>query len=525
MCITTSRPTDTITTSGGGGSLVVVCPFTGSIHSSLRVCADIAGKNAIGVSSTTFFPSTVSPNDSLVMAFGSSTKKDDSYAMLVTLRQSSLSPTLHWKCRLPESQLSAGIIVSKCGNYIIGGGTSGNIYVWKALGGHLLSSFKAHYRAVTCLAWSSCDRILVTGGADGLVHVFSLETMVMVSTGVNGSSIQPIRSFSRHQLPISALRALPSGRMISGSQDGQIILMELFSDQCLANIQLPHPITCVDGTVHRIFAGTIQGTIYCIDLDQYALYQTQQHGAVTIQRSLNRSIYQQSETVFGTSKTGKEDDTARKYQVELRGHDRAITSLAVISGYEEETLVSGDEQGLVRVWDMASRGCIKTIPLWSPVTARPTSGATANSSSNQALHPITSITVMEERQEEATTNITGNLNRKNGNTGRANSSKNVQSVVNQLKPLQTYTDNSGLDTEFIVKIDGPNRCLWVDEIEVNMRAAVAKRRKCRNKMTADFTPESNRNENEKDEEIRRLREQLASVKGELHQFTSSKYES
>jgi WD40 repeat protein len=516
VCISTSRPTDSISTSGGGGSLSVVCPYTGSIHSSLRVSADMAGKLTVGISSVSFFPSSFSPKDSLALAFGASTKKDDSYAMLVTLRQASMSPTLHWKSRLPEALLSAGLLVSTCGNYIVGGGASGNVYVWKSLGGLLLATFKAHYRSVTCMAWSSCGRILVSGGADGIVHAFSLQSMVAM--GANESSIQPIRSFSHHQLPVTSICSLPSGRMVSGSQDGQVVIMELYSDQCLASIQLPHPVTSLDATAHRLFVGTHQGTVYCIDLDQYALHQTQHQGAVVVRRDADKTK-PFSETVLGDSDT--EGDGASSYQVELRGHDRPVTALAVISDYEEEWLVTGDQSGTVRVWDMASRACIRTIHLWSQSGG----GTASTTTSTNAQHPVASITIMEERVDDdnAAETILTQMN-KPTSSGRDPSSKNQQSIVNQIKPLGKFADEIDLSA-VTLRVDRPKRMFWQEEGNDNfcIRAALEQRRRRLSSpdVGSGVTNERTKQGDDTDREILRLKEALAKAKDELERRDAS----
>ena len=246
VCVSTTKPSTSLTPGGGGGSLTLICPQTGSIQSSLRVAGDMSGKSAMGVSSLSTFASSFSKTDStLALGFGFTNKKDDSYALLFTLRSGASPPLLHWKCRLPEAQMSAGMLVSRCGNYIVGGSASGALYVWKSVGGSLLRTVKAHYRSVTVMEWSSCGRYLVTGGADGMVLLFSLISLVEISSSTTGKPVLPIRTWTKHHLAVTALVPMSCGRVVCGSEDGQAILMELFSGTVLATIHLPYPVTAI----------------------------------------------------------------------------------------------------------------------------------------------------------------------------------------------------------------------------------------------------------------------------------------
>merc|ERR1719464_586749 len=158
-----------------------------------------------------------------VIAYGgNSDKKGDNYGILLSIRSASSPPIMHWKCRLPETEMSGFLLVSPCGYYIAGGGNSGSIYVWSSIGGQLLRTTKAHYRSCTSLAWSDCERYLVTGGSDGMVHLFSLMDLVDVTTGVRNNSkrnIPPLHTFSIHLFPVTSLTQLSGGRMASAAED------------------------------------------------------------------------------------------------------------------------------------------------------------------------------------------------------------------------------------------------------------------------------------------------------------------
>jgi WD40 repeat protein len=468
VCISTTSPIHAITASGGGGSLVSVDPCTGSMQSSLRITADLSGKVAMGISRIHLFPSQYSESGTLALAYGSSAiKKDDTHAILLTLRPASLSPIVLWKCRLPETHFPAGLSISPCGTYVVGGGSSGTLYIWATIGGTLLNTTKAQYRAVSVLEWSS-NNCIVSGGDDGMVHAWSLRDLVSPQSN---SSTQPVASWSRHHLPITALASLPSGRMVSASQDGQVLILEIFSKEVVASFQLPGPVTSLSASMHRLFCGSENGTIYILDLDQYALHRTTQLGAKIANRKHNGALTN-ADRVFG-SIASDGDEQELSYRVELRGHDRCVTALVlVVDNDEVELLVSGDQAGFVRVWDIASRACVRTIQPWSHTTASAALPATAKKT---ITHPVTSIRVVEERMDSSESgDIFGRQHSRN-----RDSSKNVN-IVNLVKPLQKFVEQVA---KVAIPFARPKRSaesmhLWNIAYEsFDFKAALVKRRR------------------------------------------------
>jgi len=353
-------------------------------------------------------------------------KKDDTYGILMALRSVPTPPVLHWKCRLPENQVPAGLTVSPCGHYTVAGATSGSLYLWSSIRGSLLRTVKAHYRSVTALSWSDCGAYLVTGGADGMVHAFSL--MDLVDRGLSDDqSISPVRTWSAHHLPVTCLHSMPSSRMISASEDGQIVLMELFSEITLMTLQLDHGIQSLTFHDGRIYAGSFQGIIFTIDVDVFAMQQTAQLG-VTIKRR------RKGETCLDQIYVKEKGDA---YKSELCGHEKGVTALAILA---EDTfnvwLVSGDESGTLRVWDLATRGCVRVIQPWSHSVR--TSSSLESASPTQ--HPITAILVVPHDQDDQL--VSSFSNRKD---------VKEDGVSNLVTPLQRFSDQqSGKSNGFPV---------------------------------------------------------------------------
>ena len=446
ICVSTSIPSHSLTPGGGGGSMVLICPQTGSILSSYRASGDNSSKSMLGLLSIGLFPESFSiQKNNLLMAYGrNSNRRSDTYAMLLSVRSGTLAAFLHWKCRLPEAQLSAGLTVSPCGHYVVAGGESGSCFVWSALGGSLLRVFNAHYRSVNVMTWSDCGNFLATGGADGMVHVFSLMDLVDENNAEN-QEVVPVRSWSVHHLPVTGLVSLPSDRLVSSSEDGKVVVMELFSEQTLATIQLPHSATSSSLVYHdgRLFVGTIQGSIYTIDLDVYAAHKTAHRLGATVKR---RRLLLQHPTKDGTTTTTttttttaqewvfhRNDDTQDESggTTELRGHNRRVTALAVLSDESTPVLVSGDQAGVLRVWDLESWGCVRVIQPWSHSVRTTTNNDSSSTQQQQRQsdHPVTSIRVVPRGEDT-------------GLSFSSKDQKNSNSIVSLVTPLQRFTQQA-----------------------------------------------------------------------------------
>ena len=531
ILVTTSRPTAT-STPNAGGALTLVCPRSGTVQCSTRIhggdlhhhhhSSSISSstnninsnitmnyntKGQVGVSHISIFPNTPLSSSSsssqlFAMAYGASTEKSaDSYGMLISMRRNhaaaTVPPYVHWKCRLPESNMSGGLLISPVTlQHVIGGGHSGTLYVWNTLqNGSLIRVVPSvHYRAITCMTWSATNHchtdssaqtvnpwnaMLVTAGADGMVHCFSHVDLVDASH--HHGKINPIRSWTQHNLPVTSLISIHQGsRIVSSGEDGLIVIMELCSGSTIATMQLPNAIRTLQvnnqNAEHnlRLFAGSSRGIIYIMDLDTYACHSTVQMGATIIQQPhlshqypTNCSIEDQ---VFGTDQITTDTTTSSaavssagsnlSYQSELRGHDHAITSLEVFLAHDDgssgtgsrntgnECLISGDEMGIVRMWDTRRGCCLRVMNPWSSSSSGvPTSAATKSSNS----HPVTSIHVIydesnpisfdNENASTATVAMFGGTNNNNSiNTDPKR--KRMLNFANLIAPLQKFSNDT-----------------------------------------------------------------------------------
>lgn len=592
LLVSTSQPSSAVTTAAAAnGALALICPRSGTIQSSTRIqgsdlqqqsnSSSSSNKGGqVGVSHISLFPhrTAETTSSSLAIAYGASTNKkrgnndaNDSYGMLFTVRRraesscaAAAAPILHWKCRLPEPNMTGGLLVSPVtSRHVVGGGSSGTLYVWDALqGGNLVRTVpSAHYRAITCMQWSCVDTSvttspwdasLCTGGADGMVHAFSHLDLVEGASSSSSSTIQPIRTWTKHHLAVTALAAMNGGRMASAAEDGQIVIMELCSGASLATIQLSDAIRALTTDGHhgrRLFAGSVKGTVHIVDLDSYALHRTVQMGATIVHVPKHRQLRTSSmeDRVFGSTSTGAgtsatatgSDEPSPNYLVELRGHDRAISSLAVFdevgeSGSSTECLVSGDESGVVRVWDSRRGCCVRVIHPWSALAdttsaadSNGTKGASAAASAATAqLHPVTSICVLRDETDPFDATSAGDDSAMFGSRSNDKRKKSLNSFGSMVSPLQKFSafhdDRSASAYSVSVPFVEPRRddrsSFWdFSSGRVSYERAVRARQKRSRRSRPRNEPAGGPETSDGNEELQQKRDEVEKLRKELEE--------
>ena len=408
-----------------------------------------------------------------------------------------------WRTKPPEP-LSSNVCVSPCGTFVLAGARSGRCYVWNALGssgssgsggassrasssssassssgGELIRIWTAHNRPVTCISFSSDGSLVLTAGQDGIVNAFALLDVVSSSSDGTGSStdavdssIRPARTFSEHHLPISSLTALPSNRAVSVSSDRQAIVMELCSGSTLARIVLPASIRCVtsDEAGRRLYAGGDDGVVYCVDLDVVAVKETAESATIvsiggvgggassgtsksSAAAALSLSGSKLGETILGmkgglssAGDTSGSKDGRNGGVSELRGHSRAITALAVVDGVGGRgMLVSGSEEGSLRVWDLRTRACARVVQPWG--------GGAADASSSC---PVSSILVVP-RGNSYTSTASGPFGL--GSASHSRGRGGGPDVLDLFRPLQRFPNDKPIGSVVPVLASNKNTAL------------------------------------------------------------------
>ncbi|PSS35841.1 Protein ROOT INITIATION DEFECTIVE like, partial [Actinidia chinensis var. chinensis] len=186
---------------------------------------------------------------------------------------SSSGSVLYWSWNKPQVEVKSfpaepinPLASNSDGTYIVGGGASGDIYLWEVATGRLLKKWHAHYRAVTCLVFSDDQSLLISGAEDGSVRVWSL---LMIFDDMRREQARHLYeySFSEHTLRVTDIATGYGGCnaiIVSTSEDRTCKVWSLSKGKLLRNIVFPSIIDAIalDPGEHVFYAGGRDGKIY-----------------------------------------------------------------------------------------------------------------------------------------------------------------------------------------------------------------------------------------------------------------------
>ncbi|KAJ0398846.1 hypothetical protein ATCC90586_001373 [Pythium insidiosum] len=257
------------------------------------------------------------------------------------------------KCHTAEKM--GPTAVTRCGNFFFGGAHSGKMYVWDVKTGELVMVWDAHYKAVSAIALTHDDSHVITAGEDAVVHVWRLAD-VLDEPDLSSSfqqGLTPLVSWTDHVLPVTSIHVGLGGvnaRVFTSSLDRTCKIWSLHSAQCLFSITCPSfvNVCLTDALENRFFMGCGNGKIYAVDLNA---------AATAVTAATARII---STKTHGADSSQPWDKAQMPDAFE--GHEVGVTLLQVSAcgGF----LISGDESGVVRVWDSLSRQSLRTIKLF-----------------------------------------------------------------------------------------------------------------------------------------------------------------
>ncbi|XP_048758820.1 WD repeat-containing protein 18-like isoform X2 [Ostrea edulis] len=211
------------------------------------------------------------------------------------------------------------------------------IYIWQTCTGRLLCVLSRHYQTVTCLRCSS--GLIVSGGEDSLVIVWSLGK-ALCEQSQSRTPVSPDQVWSSHSLPVTDLHIGVGGhlaRVVSSSLDQTCRLYDVNSGEVLCTFVFEVAICSVvlDSAEFRLFAGSSTGSIYAVNL---------------------------FETPVRRERHITEDKACQRFD----GHEKQVSCLCVsMDGCQ---LVSGSNDHNVKIWDVFSGQCLRTIEHKGPLT-------------------------------------------------------------------------------------------------------------------------------------------------------------
>eukprot|EP00298_Acanthocystis_sp_HF-20_P006623 c16420_g1_i1.p1 GENE.c16420_g1_i1~~c16420_g1_i1.p1 ORF type:complete len:427 (+),score=156.08 c16420_g1_i1:15-1295(+) len=211
------------------------------------------------------------------------------------------------------------------GYYVVGGGESGHMYIWETAQGNLIRAFRGHFRGVTTIAFCDDQLRFVSGGSDGVIHLWHLTDVLDASN----TSPSPRHSWTIHSLPITDCHighGIPKSLLFSASQDCTCVIYDICSTKDLVRLSFPCCINSLtsDPTDSNLFAGGADGNIYHVDL---------QNG---------------SRAFDGTKKA-------------FVGHKKSVR--CVRDSGSGLYIVSSSDDGTIRVWDISSRHALHMFDL------------------------------------------------------------------------------------------------------------------------------------------------------------------
>jgi pre-rRNA-processing protein IPI3 len=182
---------------------------------------------------------------------------------------------------------------------------------------------------------------------------------------MGGPLLQPLHSWSDHTLPVTCLAvgAGDAGAVVaSGSLDRSVKLRSLSGGAAagalLRSVPLPAAVhsLALDPGEHALYAGCSTGTIY--DIALVAAEDGSSGGGSGV-----------TPPAAGGSGAAAAAAGGGCPHAALEGHSRAVACLAFTP--DAAHLVSGSEDGSVRMWDLRSRQQVRLLqnPVKGPVTA------------------------------------------------------------------------------------------------------------------------------------------------------------
>uniref|UniRef100_A0A453SBP7 WD repeat-containing protein 18 n=2 Tax=Aegilops tauschii subsp. strangulata TaxID=200361 RepID=A0A453SBP7_AEGTS len=239
------------------------------------------------------------------------------------------------------------LIADPEGNYLIGGGVSGDIFFWEVASGELLVRWHAHYRDVRCLALY--DMLLVSASEDGSIKVWDLLTMLDEQSRFEAKTPY-LYNFNQHTLPVTDIACFHGAIAVSSSEDRTCkvcarFIFFLFSCGIMKDLNahifviFPQIWSLSEGRMLRSIS--FPAIIDSVEIDprSHIFYAGGRDGKIYV-------------TAMGVdvSSQGRDDTSILGI---LDDHSKAVTSLT--SSTDGLLLVSGSEDGNVRVWDTRSQ--------------------------------------------------------------------------------------------------------------------------------------------------------------------------
>ncbi|KAL4219641.1 WD repeat-containing protein 18 [Mactra antiquata] len=232
------------------------------------------------------------------------------------------------------------LTVSKDGTYCVAAAGE-KLHIWQVCTGNLLAVLSRHYQTVNVVRFTDNGSHFISGGEDNLIIVWSISS-IMSSIHNHTRKPDPVRIWSNHSLPITDLYVGKGGsqaRVVSSSLDQTCKIWDMVSGELLHTIIFPCSIMSVtmDTAEYRMISGGSNGDIYCVNMYGQPI-RKERH----IDTQDNENV-----TCF-------------------KGHSKQVTCLSI--SMDGTKLVSGSHDSSVKIWDIFSGQCLRSLPHKGPIS-------------------------------------------------------------------------------------------------------------------------------------------------------------
>ncbi len=235
-----------------------------------------------------------------------------------------------------------------------------SIQVWNLENGQCLRTLNDHYRPVTCVAFSADGRELISGSKDGTLRVWNLENGQTKSTPL------------AHSHYVRDLDITPDGRYaVSGSWDQSLRVWEIESCQrvLIIECQTRFESVCVTPGGHTVVTGgwkapsvPIKSPLLVWNLANGECLYAHECGDIRCDQIWSVCMTPDGQWII----TGDDNGHIKVWDLEsgrclktLEGHSAKVWCVRMMA--DGRHIVSGSWDMSVRVWDLDTGGCVRIL--------------------------------------------------------------------------------------------------------------------------------------------------------------------
>ncbi|XP_045767552.1 protein FAN-like [Maniola jurtina] len=247
---------------------------------------------------------------------------------------------------LSSTPLSCCVMVDE--HIVAVGSWDNEIYLYDVEYGRVVESFRAHDDSVNCLKWLPKERLLVSGGWDGVVRVWG-------SVGRVGQALRGLKAEFDHDGKISTVAYRYRRHLldiIAGTSDGEVFIWDYSTKELINKIAVhSSPVNgvcllCED----RIVTVSDSGELNVTDLTVLnSVYKKQVSSTITSLCCDGASVL----WLGGAGSLLQWNMTAVAQLSELKAHDDLIWSIHLDS--TSKTLITASDDKSIKVWQLTQK--------------------------------------------------------------------------------------------------------------------------------------------------------------------------